>query len=205
MSLGIATRLVAAGEHVTVLGTTAEKSKALAEKLGAAGQNGTNVRSGTVSDSITDDIVVLAVPYSAALEIVEQRGRELAGKVVVDITNPVDWDSMERLVAPPGSSGAQEIADRAHPEAKVVKAFNLNFANTLVEGRLDDRELDVLIAGDDEDAKATLTKLVEGSDLRPIDVGPLRRARQLEELGFLHISIQGSLGTGFRSALMLHW
>lgn len=85
------------------------------------------------------------------------------------------------------------------------KAFNTTFAGTLVAGEAAGQQLDVLIAGDDAGAKRTIAELVEAGGMRPVDVGPLRRARQLEQLGFLHISVQAQLGAGFGSAIKLHW
>lgn len=87
---------------------------------------------------------------------------------------------------------------------RVVKAFNTTFAKTLVTGEVAGQTLEVLIAGDDEDAKATVAGLVEGG-MRAIDVGPLRRARMLEQVGLFHMAIQEQIGSGFASSLMLHW
>jgi 8-hydroxy-5-deazaflavin:NADPH oxidoreductase len=86
-----------------------------------------------------------------------------------------------------------------------VTAFNTTFARTLVAGEVKGQQLDVFIAGDDDEAKAKVAAIAEGGGLRPLDVGPLRRARQLEELGFLTISLQEPLGAGFESAVKLHW
>ena len=99
-------------------------------------------------------------------------------------------------------STAQEIA-AAWPKARVVKAFNTTFASTLVAGEVDGRQLDVLIASDDEDAKRTVAQLAGDGGLRAIDAGPLRRARELEARGFLHMAIQDSLGTEFSTAVMV--
>jgi 8-hydroxy-5-deazaflavin:NADPH oxidoreductase len=85
-----------------------------------------------------------------------------------------------------------------------VKAFNTTFAPTLVEGEVAGHQLDVLIAGDDDEAKRKVSRLVSDAGLRPIDVGPLRRAEQLEHLGLLHISLQQPLELGFGSTLKLH-
>jgi predicted dinucleotide-binding enzyme len=85
----------------------------------------------------------------------------------------------------------------------VVKAFNTTFAGTLIDGQVAGQPLDVFLAGDDEEAKASVSKLVEDGGLRPIDAGPLRRARELEAAGLLHMSVQGTLGTGFGSALKI--
>ena len=117
--------------------------------------------------------MVLAVYYPDAREAVEQYGDALAGKVVIDITNPVN-ESFDGLVTPPDGSAAQELA-RSAPGARVVKAFNTTFAGTLSEGRVADQPLDVFIAGDDEDAKATVARLAEDGGLNPIDAGPLKR------------------------------
>ena len=193
MARAIGTRVVQGGHRVTLLGKETEKAQALADEIGAqAGRSG---------EPIADEVVVLAVYYPDARSAVEQYGEGLAGKVVVDITNPVN-ESYEALVTPPDSSAAQELSALA-PGARVVKAFNTTFANTLGEGKVAGQPLDVFLAGDDDDAKATVAKLVEDGGLNPIDAGPLHRARELEALGLLHMSVQGPLGTGFGSAVKI--
>ena len=82
-----------------------------------------------------------------------------------------------------------------------MKAFNTTFAGTLVAGEVGGQQLDVLIAGDDEAAKDKVSQLAADGGLRPIDVGPLSRAQQLEQLGFLNISLQQPLGLNFGSAI----
>jgi predicted dinucleotide-binding enzyme len=134
--------------------------------------------------------------------VVRQHADALDGKVIVDITNPIDTDAFEPLTLDAGS-GAQEL-DAATPDgAKVVKAFNTTFAGTLEAGEVAGTQLDVLIAGDDDDAKAKVAELVESSGLRAIDVGPLRRARELEALGYLHMAMQDALGSGYGSTVKL--
>ncbi len=66
------------------------------------------------------------------------------------------------------------------------------------------QQLDVFVASDDEDAKQKISRFVADAGLRPIDAGPLRRAQQLEHVGFLHISLQQPLNLGFASAIKLH-
>lgn len=198
MGRGIGTRMLAGGNDVEVLDVNGQKARALAAELaGGRGGNATGGEAGRVGG----DVVVLALPYGAVVEAAREYGEQLAGKVVVDIANPVDFETMDRLLTPPDSSSAEELAQAAPEQARVLKAFNTTFANTLVDGEVDGQPLDVLIAGDDEDAKRTLGGLVEAGGLRAIDVGPLRRARQLEQLGFLHISLQGPHDWGFRSAV----
>ena len=123
----------------------------------------------------------------------------LSGKVVVDITNPVDFPSFTPLTVDAGSAAA-EIAAKASG-ARVVKAFNTTFAGTLVGGKIDGQPLDVFLASDDEDAKNTVRQLVENGGLRAIDAGPLTRAHELEALGYLHMALQQPLGTGFSSSV----
>ena len=141
--------------------------------------------------------MVLAVYYPDAREAVERLRDQLAGKVVVDITNPVN-ESYDALVVPPDGSATQELAAIA-PDARFVKAFNTTFANTLAGGEVAGQALDVFMAGDDEDAKEAVATLARDGGLNPIDSGGLQRARELEALGLLHMQLQQPLGTGFAS------
>ncbi len=195
MARGIGTRLVAGGHRVTVLGKEPGDAEAVVKELGGDGA----AQAGRSAEPIADDVVVLAVYYPDAKGAVEGYGGGLSGKVLIDITNPVN-ETMDGLVTPPDGSAAQELAASA-PGARVVKAFNTTFAGTLIDGQVAGQPLDVFLAGDDEEAKASVSKLVEDGGLRPIDAGPLSRARELEAAGLLHMSVQGTLGTGFGSAL----
>jgi 8-hydroxy-5-deazaflavin:NADPH oxidoreductase len=199
MARGIGTRLLAGGAELQILAPDPGGATALASELGGDDRS---VAGGAMQEPLAGEVVVLATPYDAALEVADGRRDELAGRVVVDITNPVDWASFDRLVTPADSSAAEEIAKRL-PEAPVVKAFNTTFAATLVAGEVAGQPLDVLLAGDDAGAKAQVVALVEAGGMRPIDAGPLRRARQLEHLGFLHMTLQEGLGSGYGSAVRL--
>jgi len=195
MARGIGTRLVAGGHTVTVLGTEQSKAEELATELG------TGTTAGAVGDPLSGDVVVLALWYGVACQVAAQYGAQLDGKIVVDITNPIDLETFEPIV-PDAGSGAEEVA-AASPGAKVVKAFNTTFAGTLASGGVSGQQLDVLLASDDEEAKETIASLVESAGLRAVDAGPLRRARQLEGLGYLHMAVQEGLGTGYGSAVKL--
>jgi predicted dinucleotide-binding enzyme len=109
----------------------------------------------------------------------------------------------KRIAVAPGTSGAEEIAKAAPAGAKVVKAFNTTFAGTLVTGQVAGQPLDVLMAGDDADAKATVSQLISSGGLRAVDAGPLQRARQLEALGLVHMAVQSTLNTGFGSTVKI--
>jgi predicted dinucleotide-binding enzyme len=193
MARGIATRALAGGNAVTLLGTSADKAQALAGELSG------DVRAGAIGEPISGDVVVLAVWYQVLDDVLRRYGDQLDGKVVVDITNPVDPQTFEPLNVPAGSA-AQEIAQKV-PGAKVAKAFNTTFAGTLLEGQVGGQTLDVFVASDDEDAKALLRRLAEDSGMRFVDAGPLAIARQLEGAGYVHMAIQGELGTSYGSAL----
>ncbi|HET9871459.1 MAG TPA: NADPH-dependent F420 reductase [Propionibacteriaceae bacterium] len=137
---------------------------------------------------VTGEIVVLAVPYPKLSEVLAQRGEQLAGRIVVDITNPLNFETFDSLTVPADASAAAEIA-AALPKSRVVKAFNTTFAATLASGTIGDQPTTVLIAGDDEGAKSQLAEVVTAGGLRAIDAGSLRRARELEALGFLQITL----------------
>lgn len=193
MARGIAARALAGGHTVTLLGHEPGKADELAGELSG------DVRTGSVGDALAGDVVVLAIPYTAMDDVVGAYGDQLSGKVVVDITNPVDFSSFTPLTVEAGSAAA-ELAGKASG-ARVVKAFNTTFAGTLVGGEVAGQPLDVFLASDDEDAKGTVRQLVEDGGLRAVDAGPLARAHELEALGYLHMALQQPLGTGFASAV----
>jgi 8-hydroxy-5-deazaflavin:NADPH oxidoreductase len=193
MARALATRALAGGHAVTLLGTEAAKAQALADELEGA------VKTGQVGDALSDDVVIFAVWYPAVADVLARYGDQLDGKVVVDITNPIDVDAFEPVQLEAGSA-AEEIAAKV-PGAKVVKAFNTTFAGTLAEGAVSGEPLDVLVASDDPQAKQSVTRLATDAGLRAIDAGPLRRARELEALGYLHMAIQEPLGSNFASTV----
>lgn len=184
MARGIAARALAAGRTVELLNRDAGKAAAVAAELGS------NATSGTVGQSPAGDIVVLAVPFEAAKEIVSAYGDALAGKTVVDITNPVNFETFDSLVVAPGTSAAEEIA--ALTPGNVVKAFNTTFAGTLVAGEAGGAPLDGFIAGDNADATAAVASLQADSGMRPLVVGPLKRSRELEGFQFLLMTLQAN-------------
>ncbi len=159
-----------------------------------AGKGDNNVEVFNTSDAdrqVTGDIVVLAVPYPAVAGVLAERGASLAGKVVVDITNPLNFETFDSLTVPADGSATAEIA-AALPESRVVKAFNTNFASTLASGAVGDLTTTVLIAGDDADAKSQVSEIVASGGLDAIDAGSLSRARELEAIGFLQIKLAAS-------------
>ena len=167
-----------------------EKSGNTAELLGSS----------DTDKPVTGDIVVLAVPYPVVSTVLAQRGEQLAGKIIVDITNPLDFETFDSLTVSADSSATAEI-QTALPSSRVLKAFSTTFAATLAEGTIAGQPTTVLIAGDDAQAKSELAEIVTGAGLKAVDAGSLRRAREMEALGFLQITLAAgekiSWGGGF--------
>ena len=177
---------------VTIIGT-GNMGQAIAGLATKGGHAVELLGSGDAGQPVTGELVVLAVPHAALADVLGQRGAELDGKVVVDITNPVDFATFS-TTAPADGSAADAVAG-ALPGARVLKAFNTTFAATLASGSVGDLPTTVLIAGDDDEAKALLAGVVESAGLKALDAGPLRRARELEALALLQIAlaVQGKI------------
>jgi predicted dinucleotide-binding enzyme len=173
--------------HISVIGT-GNMGQVIAGLAAKGGNTVESVNSSDTAKPVTGDVIVLAVPYGSVADVITQRGDQLAGKIVVDITNPVDFATFDGLSVPADSSAAAEIAARL-PHSTVLKAFNTNFGATLGSGSVGGETTTVLIAGDDADAKALLTGIVAAAGLKAIDAGGLKRARELEALAFLQITL----------------
>jgi predicted dinucleotide-binding enzyme len=189
MARAMATRAVQGGNTVEVIGRDATKAEDLAAALGGG------TTTGTFGFVPAGEIVVLAVPYASAAQVLAEYGDALADKVVIDISNTFNADATA-LVTPAGTSGAQEIAKALPASARVVKAFNTVFGHVLAHGG----PLDVLIAGDDADAKASVSSFIESLGLRPLDAGNLAAAHWLEAAGPLLMGV-ASHGAGFNISL----
>ncbi|CAN5405740.1 NADPH-dependent F420 reductase [soil metagenome] len=182
MASAIAAVALKGGATLQVLARDPQNSAAAVSALGSGA---TSARFG---DALTGDVVVLALPYGAVADVVSQYATQLDGKVVVDITNPLDFATFDDLAVAAVTSAAQQVAALV-PGARVLKAFNTNFAATLATGKVGGATTTVLVAGDDADAKATLIGVVEAAGLGAVDAGSLKRAQQLEGLGFLQLTL----------------
>jgi len=172
----------------TIFGT-GNMGSAIGGVLAGGGNDVTHISheaSGTTQ--ITGDVVILAVPYGALDGIVTAYADQLAGKTVVDITNPLNFETFDALVVPAGSSAAAELQAKL-PESSVLKAFNTNFAATLSSKQIGDLPTTVLIAGNDADAKNTLAAAITAGGVTAVDAGSLSRAHELEALGFLQLTL----------------
>jgi predicted dinucleotide-binding enzyme len=178
MASTLATLAVAGGNTVEVVGRDQSKAAELAKTLGGGSTAG---EFGAVP---AGDIVIVALGYANVVPVVAQYGDALAGKVVVDICNPVN-STGDGLAIPDGTSIAQDVAAAAPASTSVVKAFNTTFGAVLAKGQ----PMDVFIAGDDEGAKADVAEFVESLKLRPLDVGGLTMAHYLEGTGLVMIGL----------------
>lgn len=147
-----------------------------------AGNDGARVR----EVAAWGELVVLAVPYAAVDEVIQELGDAANGKTVVDATNPLTPDF--QLAVGFTTSAAEEL-QRKLPEARVVKAFNSVFAQHMATGRVKGAELTLFASGDDDAAKAQVLELGKVIGFDPVDAGPLTNARWLEALGYLNIQL----------------
>jgi 8-hydroxy-5-deazaflavin:NADPH oxidoreductase len=166
------------GNAVEVIGRDAAKAADLA---GALGRGATAGEFGAVP---AGDIVILAVPYASAAPVASHYGDALAGKIIVDVSNPFN-PAATGLAIPGDTSIAQEVAKAAPASAHVIKAFNAIFGDVLAH----DRPLDVLFAGDDAQAKASMSAFIQSLGLRPLDAGDLTMAHWLEGAGLLMMGL----------------
>jgi 8-hydroxy-5-deazaflavin:NADPH oxidoreductase len=173
--------------HVTIIGT-GNMGQAIAGVVSAGGNTVQLLGAADAATPVTGEIVILAVPYPAVADVLATRGDSLAGRIVVDITNPLDFQTFDSLTVDADSSATAEIA-AALPDSRVLKAFNTTFAATIASREVGPVPTTVLIAGDDAEAKALLADVVTAGGLRAIDAGSLRRARELEAIGFMQITL----------------
>ena len=190
----LATSAIRSGHTVTVSSASGDTAKKLAEETGAkAAASNRAAAEGA-------ELVVLAVPYTAMVDVLDDLGPALAGKIVVDATNPLKADYSGLAIE--GTSGAEEIQARL-PQSRVVKAFNTQFASRQTDPRIAGLNVDGFVAGDDEEAKAVVLGLVNGIGFNPIDAGPLAMSRALEAMAFLNISLQIKNGWSWQAGWKL--
>jgi len=189
MASAIGTRAAKHGHIIELMSRNTAKAQALADQIGD------QATVGTFGAAPAGDIVIVAVLYGGAVEAVAHYGDALAGKILVDITNPFNSGGTG-LVTSPGDSAAQQIAAAAPESARVVKAFNTIFGGVLAE----DKPMDAFLAGDGPEAKARVAAFVESLDMRPLDAGGLDMAHTLEWAGILLVGVARN-GAGFDLAL----
>ena len=183
---GLGTTFAKAGYQVKFGVRPGTDTKALLE---AAGSNASATEVGEAT--VWADVVFMAVPGSAAVDVARGLADKLNGKIVIDCNNPLVWKEGPVWTPPAEGSLAAAIA-KAAPGARVVKAFNQFGA----EYHKDPRGAQVFLAADDADAKKVVSEFAKKAGFDPIDAGPLRNASVLENLAMLWIDLAMVRGHG---------
>jgi 8-hydroxy-5-deazaflavin:NADPH oxidoreductase len=197
MGRSIATQLGKTGERVVLADRDPAKGEGVVAEIGG----GDGVRAAGMDEALVSDVVVLALWYPVTTEFAVEHTAELEGKIVVDISNPLD-ESWTRLATDPSTSSAELLAE-ALPGSRIVKAFNTTHAPALFDGQVDEVPLDVLIASNDDAAKLQVSELVQAAGLRPIDAGALDNARLLERLTAFQVELSQRYDLDFRLTFKL--
>jgi hypothetical protein len=190
----LAASFTRAGHTVTLASRDSEHAAAAAAATGARFAK-TNSEAAEAAQ-----VVVLAIPFAGVEAVAAEIRDAVTGKPVVDATNRMSFGPNGPTIDN-GDSNADRLAAWL-PNAHVVKAFNTLFASHQADPIADGTQLDGFVAGDDRDAKDTVLELVQSIGLNPVDVGPLARAQQLEQIAFLNIALNatanGSWTSGWR-------
>jgi NADPH-dependent F420 reductase len=187
---GLAVRLASVGYEV-VLGSRdpARAEAAVAERQAKWGPRVATLRAGGNVEAAAADLVVLAVPWDAAAATARKHAGQLAGKVLVSMANGLERNGREfRAILPEGRSVAEEV-QAAAPEARVVVAFQ-HVPAAAFDDLEDQLESDVIVAGDDDDARLAVLELIDTMPaLRGFDAGSLSQALAVEAFAAVLLSI----------------
>jgi predicted dinucleotide-binding enzyme len=198
----LATGFATLGHEVRMGARSAGHEKAL-QWVATSGGKGSE---GTFADAAKfGDIIVMATLGVANPEVVKAAGpTHFAGKIVIDATNPLDFSGgFPPDLAIKGNDSGGETLQRLLPKAKVVKAFNIVTSALMFRPELPGGPPDMLIAGDDAEAKKAVTKiLAEFGWPRTIDVGGIKAARWLEAMCIVWVLACGASGN-WRQAFRL--
>ena len=181
MGHALADALSDAGHTIMIGSRDTQRGQEVSEEFGPTVSGGSNAEAAQFAD-----VIVLAIPFEGSESVISECG-SLAGKTIIDVTNPVDFQNLQIQVEN-DTSGGEEIA-RMAPDASVVKAFNAIHAEVIIEPEFDDDRPPVFYCGDDEDAKRIVSELIEDCGLDAIDCGPLKASRYLEPMAGLLVQL----------------
>ncbi|HEY9648674.1 MAG TPA: NAD(P)-binding domain-containing protein [Chroococcidiopsis sp.] len=169
--------------------------------LRSVGSQALPYRATTLKDAAAAaDLVAIALPFSACMDVLPELAEVTAGKIVIDSTNPLNADWSPLLLGQE-NSGAETIS-RLLPGAHLVKAFNTIFADVMAASMGNGPAITAFIAGDHEAAKQTVIALARDLGYAPIDTGPLFTARYLESMAHLNIQIAVGQNGGTNAAFI---
>lgn len=186
---GLALRWAKSGRYQVIIGSRQqEKAERVAAELNA--RLGRNLIRGLVNPdaAVAADMVVLTVPYSAHVPTLESIRAGLRGKILVDVTVPLQPPKVSQVYIPPGGSAAAEAQALLGSDVRVVAAFQ-NVGAAHLQDPDHPIESDVLVCGDDREAKAEVIALAEAAGMRGLDAGPLQNAVVVEGLTAVLIGI----------------
>ncbi|MGE5893490.1 MAG: NADPH-dependent F420 reductase [bacterium] len=178
-------------------------ARTAAKAADAARATGHGAQGGSVAEAAKfGEVILLATPWTSTADAVKAAG-PLSSKVLIDCTNPLEPD-MSGLAVGHTTSAAEEIA-RMAPGSRVVKAFNIAFADIYQSGSrlFGSRVPTMFYCGDDEEAKSIVRRLIKECGFEPIDAGPLKSARYLEPLAMLMIQLGYTQKMGTNIALSM--
>ncbi len=191
MAAAIGTRAAKHGHTVEFMSRNSAKAQALAEQIGDA------ATVGTFGAQPKGDIVILAVLYEGAVDVVKHYGDALAGKILIDITNPFNADA-SGITTTAGNSVSEQIAAAAPEDAHVVKALNSIFAGVIAQ----EKPVDVFYAANGVEVQAQVAAFLESINMRPRHAGGLGMAYVLEWAGILLVGLARN-GAGFDAPFAL--
>ena len=178
---GLALRWALAGEEVVIGSRSQERAQKVAAELNA--ELGHELIQGleNTAAAAAADVVALTVPYAAHLSTLESVKEQVRGKIFIDVSVPLDPDNPRRMKMPPAGSATEEAQAFFGPETRVVAAFQ-NVAAHLLRDPHHAVDCDVLVCGNDAEAKKIVLGLVTKMGLQAYDVGPAESARVVEGL-----------------------
>lgn len=132
------------------------------------------------------ELVILAVPYSAAAGVLKEAGSSLDGKIVVDVTNAFTQELQPQYG--PETSAAEQL-QKSVPGVKIVKCFNTMFAATMSTGKANGEQISAFVASDDEQARKAVLALAGDIGFDAVDAGPLASSRGIEALAVFNVQL----------------
>ena len=185
---GLALRLAMAGEEAIIGSRSRERAEQVAAELNA--ELGDARIRGMENPQAAEaaEIVMMTVPYSAHVSTLESVKTQVAGKIFVDVSVPLDPENPRRMKMPPAGSATEEAQEILGSAARVVAAFQ-NVAAHLLRDPRHAIDCDVLVCGNDAEAKKTVIGLVAKMGMQAYDVGPATSARVVEGLTSILIGV----------------
>ncbi len=198
MGKGIALALAAANHQVWLGSRSLDKAQEVVNELGL-----TQITAATNQAAAAEaDFIFLAVPYQGLDDVANEIRTQAAGKVVVDITNPLN-ETYDGLLTSPDQSSAELVAE-LFPDSRVVGAFKNTFAGVFYEPVFEgDQTTTVLVIGNDEQAKSKVIQLINSLAFDALDAGSLQSARTIEQMTVMLIGLSMKYNYNWRAGFKL--